>query len=161
MMTMQKMLRRMPRPTVQIIQAQKLSKFCNQPPVAQLSTGAPEVSNTKKNRSLEGNNETKQAAATDDKDASTDHTEDLESDPEEDPTTSVTTAKMKIKRNDEEECVPTKEATNSSLTKCRPSTWLAHFATLAKLQELPASANAACSFDRESSRDRHTLVTKL
>jgi hypothetical protein len=43
------------------------------------------------------------------------------------------------------------------ITKC-PSTWPVHFATLAKLQLLPASANAACSFDLESSRDRHTLV---
>jgi hypothetical protein len=78
-----------------------------QPPAEQLSTVATEVSNTKqnrKNRSLEGNNETKQAA-TEDKDAltdstSTDHTEDLVSDPNEAPTTSVTKAKMNIEKMD-------------------------------------------------------------
>jgi hypothetical protein len=43
------------------------------------------------------------------------------------------------------------------IAKC-PSTWPAHFATLAKLQLLPASISAACSFDLESSRDEDTLV---
>jgi hypothetical protein len=65
--------------------------------VEQWSTEAPEVSNTKKNRSLEGHNETKQAA-TDDKDEGTDHTEET----------------VKTGRNYEEEYVPTEETTNSS-----------------------------------------------
>jgi hypothetical protein len=100
-----RMLRRMPRgPTDHTsLEAENILQPATQPPGKQLSTEAPEVPNTKKNRSLEGNNETR-PAATDDKVASTD--------PEEDPTTSVTTAKMKLKRNDEEEYVPIKEATN-------------------------------------------------
>jgi hypothetical protein len=44
------------------------------------------------------------------------------------------------------------------IAKCRPSTWPAHFATLAKLQQPPASTTAVCSFDLESSREEHTLV---
>jgi hypothetical protein len=57
--------------------------------------------------------------------------------------------------------VPFATEGEEGITKC-PSTCVpGNFATLAKLQQLPASANAACSFDRESSRDRHTLVTKL
>jgi hypothetical protein len=43
------------------------------------------------------------------------------------------------------------------IAKC-PFTWPAHFTTLAKLQLLPASISAACSFDLESSREEHTLV---
>jgi hypothetical protein len=53
--------------------------------------------------------------------------------------------------------VPFATAGAEGIAKC-PSTWPAHFATLAKLQLLPASASAACSFNLESSRDKHTLV---
>jgi hypothetical protein len=81
-------------PTHTSLDDQKILQPATQP------TEAPEVTNTKKNRSLEGTKETKQAAP-DDKEAGTDHTEELASAP----------AKMKVGRNDEEEYAP-KEAAN-------------------------------------------------
>jgi hypothetical protein len=91
-------------PTHTSLDAKKILQPATQP------TEAPEVPNTKKNRSLEGNTETKQAAP-DDKEAGTDHTEELASVHEEGPTTLMGPAKMKIGRNDEEEYAP-KEAAN-------------------------------------------------
>jgi hypothetical protein len=81
-----------------------------------------------------------------------------------DQTTSPALTMMREQVDDKDQTevkmVPFTTEGEEGITKCR-STWPAHFATLAKLQLLPASANAACSFDLESSCDRHTLLTKL
>jgi hypothetical protein len=70
------------------LEAEQLLQPATQPPVEQWPTEAPEVSNTRENRSLEGHDETKQATS-DDKDKGT----------------NLTKEKIKVGRDDEEEYV--------------------------------------------------------